>query len=62
MSLRRDTLAAVDAFVARGVPRKKLVVGAPLYARHLHSPGETRTFAEIVNSETTDEGRMAATL
>ena len=37
----------VTAMIKAGVPRKKLVLGIPAYAREMNKPQEVRTYDEI---------------
>ena len=37
----------VTAMIKAGVPRKKLVLGIPAYAREMNKPQEVRTYDEV---------------
>lgn len=47
---------AVDALVASGCPKEKIVLGIPAYARHEDTPGMVKTYSEIVDSIAGDIG------
>ena len=41
---------AVDRIIASGCPKDKLVLGLPLYARNKESPGDVKSYAELMDS------------
>eukprot|EP00510_Aplanochytrium_minuta_P008615 CAMPEP_0184045502 /NCGR_PEP_ID=MMETSP0956-20121227/941_1 /TAXON_ID=627963 /ORGANISM="Aplanochytrium sp, Strain PBS07" /LENGTH=349 /DNA_ID=CAMNT_0026336791 /DNA_START=91 /DNA_END=1137 /DNA_ORIENTATION=- len=55
-----DTKKVVEMLIDSGIESEKVVLGIPLYGRHLDNPGDVKTFSELFHSRRNKAEQMKA--